>query len=246
MRSAACICRRSVSSFTSSPASGASFSSSATAWRRKSSSLRAASSAASASASAAAARRRAVHASRSGARSIPAKASSSARWPRGFSRPRSSCWPCSSTRLSDSARSTSPDTRRSLTQPVLRPSAALTRRRIRSSSTSIPASASTARAGWPGGRSNTAVTSPCAAPARTSSARPRQPRTKPRQSSRIDLPAPVSPVSTFSPGAKSSDSRSISSMSRMSIARSMSDAPDRQGRARRRAAYSHLPWMTCR
>ena len=57
-----------------------------------------------------------------------------------------------------------PTTRRSLTQAVLRPSAVLTRRRISSSSASIPASSSTARAAWPAGRSKTAVTSPCAAP----------------------------------------------------------------------------------
>ena len=48
---------------------------------------------------------------------------------------------------------------------------------------------------------------PRSAPARTSPPRPRQPSTKPRQSSRIDLPAPVSPVSTLRPGRKRSSAR---------------------------------------
>ena len=46
------------------------------------------------------------------------------------------------------------------------------------------------------GRSNAAVTWPCSAPWRTSATSPRAPSASAKASSRIDLPAPVSPVST--------------------------------------------------
>ena len=49
----------------------------------------------------------------------------------------------------------------SLTKARVRPSATWTRRRIRSPSTSISASAAMRRAGWSRGQSNTAVTWPC-------------------------------------------------------------------------------------
>ena len=123
--------------------------------------------------------------------------------------------------VSDKARSTSPLARRSFTHAVLRPSERLIRRSTSSSSTGIPASSNTARAGCASGRSNTATTSPCSAPARTKSARPRQPNTNPRLSRRMDLPAPVSPVSTFRPGWNSSSNRSMISISRMSRDRSI-------------------------
>ena len=48
-----------------------------------------------------------------------------------------------------------------------------------------------------------------------------EPSTKPKASSRIDFPAPVSPVSTFRPGAKSKVSRSMISTSRISRLRSI-------------------------
>ena len=47
--------------------------------------------------------------------------------------------------------------------------------------------------------SKTAVTSPCSAPCRTSALSPRPPSASDSASSRIDLPAPVSPVSTVRP-----------------------------------------------
>src|SRR5580704_17093029 len=58
-----------------------------------------------------------------------------------------------------------------------------------------------------------AVADPCAAPGRTP-ARPRPPTAKPSESSRMDLPAPVSPVRTLRPGANSSAACSIRTMSR--------------------------------
>ena len=236
MRAAACIRRRCVSRPASSPGCGSSWSSSRVAWRRKSSSARTKASAASASASALRACPSAAQAARTPAPSTPAKRSSSRRWPRGFSRPPSSCWPCSSTSVSASARSTSTDTLRSLTQAVLRPSRSVMRRTITSSSPPIPASARTSRAAWPSGRSNTAVTSPCCAPTRSRSLRPRQPSTNPSASSRIDLPAPVSPVSTLRPGCNARVSRSMISRSLISRPRSTAPPPDQ----------SHSPLITCR
>ncbi len=76
----------------------------------------------------------------------PAKASSRSRCPRGSSRPRSSCCPCSSTRQSASARSVSAVTRRSLTQAWRRLSAITVRRRRSTSSSGRPPSRRIARA----------------------------------------------------------------------------------------------------
>src|SRR5262249_50218511 len=75
--------------------------------------------------------------------------------------------------------------------------------------------ARSAHAGCLLGSSNAAVTWPCSAPWRTRLASPRAPSASPKASSRIDLPAPVSPVRTERPGAKSMSSRSIRTMSRM-------------------------------
>ena len=61
------------------------------------------------------------------------------------------------------------------------------------------ASDSSFRAGCFGGSSNMAVTWPCSTPWRTSVASPRAPSASAKASSRIDLPAPVSPVSTDKP-----------------------------------------------
>src|ERR1700749_1246777 len=68
-----------------------------------------------------------------------------------------------------------------------------------------------------------AVADPWLAPGRTP-ARPRAPMVSPSESSRMDLPAPVSPVSTFSPGANSSAALSIRTMSRTVRAASIGDS----------------------
>src|SRR4051794_5814674 len=60
-----------------------------------------------------------------------------------------------------------------------------------------------------------AVTCPCSAPWRTRPASPRPPSANAKASSRMDLPAPVSPVKTARPGANSISSRSIRTMSRI-------------------------------
>src|SRR6476469_983531 len=66
-----------------------------------------------------------------------------------------------------------------------------------------------------------AVTWPCLAPRRTNEASPRPPMARVKASSRIDFPAPVSPVSTQSPGPNSRSSLSIRTMSRIDKADSM-------------------------
>src|SRR5580698_11110512 len=108
----------------------------------------------------------------------------------------------------------------------VRPSASCTRRRIISpvSSESIasrPLSARMAAAGWPLGTSNTAVTCPWSAPWRTRPASPRPPSASAKASSRMDLPAPVSPVKTARPRENSISSRSIRTMSRIERRASM-------------------------
>ena len=65
-----------------------------------------------------------------------------------------------------------------------------------------PARPAAPRSDAPAGGAKHAVTLACSAPARTSPASARAPSARPRLSSRIDLPAPVSPVSTVSPGAE--------------------------------------------
>src|SRR5579885_1158197 len=61
-----------------------------------------------------------------------------------------------------------------------------------------------------------AVAEPRAAPGRTPARPPlRAPAASPSASSKMDLPAPVSPVRTFRPGANSSAACSIRTMSRM-------------------------------
>lgn len=159
----------------------------------------------------------------------PPNSSSRARCTRGFKSPRSSCCPCSSINVSDRARSTSPEARRSFTQAVLRPSARFTRRRIRPSSDGIPASSKTAWAGWPGGdRSNSATTSPDRPP-RHGPGRPA--RASPEQSP--DCPAGSTCPRRSHPSARSGPvgtpvPTSMISMSRISSVRSI-------------GAYSHSP-----
>src|ERR1700674_1468528 len=108
----------------------------------------------------------------------------------------------------------------------VRPSASCTRRRIISPepsalASSSPLSARIFAAGWPFGTSNTAVTWPCSAPWRTRPASPRPPSASANASSRMDLPAPVSPVSTARPRENSISSRSIRTMSRIERRASM-------------------------
>src|ERR1700761_229118 len=103
----------------------------------------------------------------------------------------------------------------------VRPSASCTRRRIISPVSSRPFSARIAAAGWPFGTSNTAVTCPCSTPWRTKPASPRPPRASANASSKIDLPAPVSPVSTARPRENSISRRSIRTMSRIDRRASM-------------------------
>src|SRR5689334_5005317 len=71
--------------------------------------------------------------------------------------------------------------------------------------------------------SKVAVTCPCSAPWRTSPASPRPPSASAKASSRIDLPAPVSPVSTASPRKNSISRRSIRTMSRIDRRASMEE-----------------------
>src|ERR1700674_3064286 len=108
----------------------------------------------------------------------------------------------------------------------VRPSASCTRRRIISPepsalASSSPLSARIFAAGWPFGTSNTAVTCPCSTPWRTRPESPRPPSASANASRRMDLPAPVSPVSTASPRENSISSRSIRTMSRIERRASM-------------------------
>src|SRR5258705_6491656 len=103
----------------------------------------------------------------------------------------------------------------------VRPSASCTRRKIISPLSSRPLSERMAAAGCPLGTSNTAVTCPCSTPLRTSPASPRPPSASAKASSSIDLPAPVSPVSTARPRENSISSRSIRTMSRIDRRASM-------------------------
>src|SRR6201986_4617830 len=103
----------------------------------------------------------------------------------------------------------------------VRPSASCTRRRVISPLSSRPLSDRIFAAGCPLGTSNTAVTCPCSTPWRTRPASPRPPSASAKASSRIDLPAPVSPVSTARPRENSISRRSIRTMSRIDRRASM-------------------------
>src|ERR1700675_2795632 len=110
----------------------------------------------------------------------------------------------------------------------VRPSASCTRRRIISQdpsdlASSSPLSLRITDAGWPFGTSNTAVTCPCSTPWRTRPESPRPPSASANASRRMDLPAPVSPVSTARPRENSISSRSIRTMSRIERRASMRD-----------------------
>src|SRR5947207_14802176 len=60
-----------------------------------------------------------------------------------------------------------------------------------------------------------------ASPVRTRSADERAPRSRPTASTRMDLPAPVSPVNTLNPGSNSTSTASITARLRMRRKRSM-------------------------
>jgi hypothetical protein len=85
-----------------------------------------------------------------------------------------------------------------------------------------PFSSSSASAGWPAARSKATLTEACFWPLRTRPLSARLPSASPSASSRIDLPAPVSPVSTPRPGPNSRSSVSISTTSRIERPVSMS------------------------
>src|SRR5579885_54338 len=161
--------------------------------------------------------------------SWPPWASSISPWVEGSSRPCCSNWPTISTRLPPIWRSRPTPTGWSLTKARLRPSAPIWRRSSRLPSTPRPCSASRVAAGCPGARSNSAVTLAWAAPRRSSPASARAPRARPRASSRIDLPAPVSPVRTVSPGAKARSRRSMRTMSRMASPNSIAQWSEEVG-----------------
>src|ERR1700761_5769778 len=103
----------------------------------------------------------------------------------------------------------------------VRPSASCTRRRIISPVSSKPLSERIAVARCALGTSKTAVTWPCSAPGRTRVASPRPPSANAKASSKMDLPAPVSPVSTARPRENSISRRSIRTMSRIDRRASM-------------------------
>src|SRR5262245_43934359 len=103
----------------------------------------------------------------------------------------------------------------SLTKARLRPSTPSWRRRMILPSLGRPCSSSSARTAWSGATANSALTLACLAPGRSSCRSARPPRARPRASSRIDLPAPVSPVSTERPGSISRSRRSMRTTSRI-------------------------------
>ena len=225
--------RRSAS-VVSSDGSGLSLRNSSTAWRSQSASRCARSTSARCVASSSSRVRRSFHSLASAAASLSRspKASSSRRWVAASTSARSSCWPWISTSATPSVRSACTLTGWSLTKARVRPSANCVRRRISSSSAWMPLSAASARTGWSAGSSKAAVTCPCSAPWRTSAASPRAPSASAKASSRIDLPAPVSPVSTARPSAKSMSSRSIRTMSRIESRVSMTVPFHDPGRGR--------------
>src|SRR6476659_9660249 len=155
--------------------------------------------------------------------SRPAKASSNCRWVEASTSARSSCWPWISTSAAPTALRVCTLIDWSLMKARVRPSASCTRRRIISPVSSSPFSDRILAAGWPLGMSKVAVTWPCSTPWRTRPASPRPPSASANASSRMDLPAPVSPVSTARPRENSISSRSIRTMSRIERRASMRD-----------------------
>src|SRR3990172_609195 len=116
-----------------------------------------------------------------------------------------------STRHSARLRSVAAEVSRPLAYALLLPSRNRWRRRSTNSpgSAAIPSASSSSTARDPGPTSNAASTAASSAPDRKISSLPRAPSTSCRASIRMDLPAPVSPVSTFRPGTKRTVSSSI-------------------------------------
>src|SRR5450432_426849 len=110
-----------------------------------------------------------------------------------------------------------------------------TRLTTSSRSTGNPAETSFADTLDAGASSKSASTSASSAPLRTSSGRARAPSTSDSASTSIDLPAPVSPVTTLKPGESSSSSRSINT-----IFRTLSWAST-TGRGRARQGHERAP-----
>src|SRR5512143_480166 len=98
----------------------------------------------------------------------------------------------------------------------------MTRRRTSSSSHGNPASSSASRRSSRPGRSKRAETSASDSPDRTAIGSDFSPRARRIASTRIDLPAPVSPVTTFRPGPKGT--RTSSKMARFRTESSISIA----------------------
>ena len=151
---------RRVASAVSSPACGASFSSSSTAWRSQSPSRLARSTSARCASAASCAVRRASHSASTlpASSSSPPKASSRRRWVAASTSARSSCWPWISTSAEPSCFITCTLTGWSLTKARVRPSANCTRRRISSSSAAMSLALRMARAGCERAISKEAVT----------------------------------------------------------------------------------------
>src|SRR5512139_2460864 len=104
----------------------------------------------------------------------------------------------------------------------LRPAAGRTRRRTASSSHGSPASSQASRSSSRRERSKSADTSASASPVRTAIGSAFSPRASRIASTSTDFPAPVSPVTTFSPPAKAT--RTSSKMARFRTASSISIA----------------------
>src|SRR5918993_1170330 len=171
---------------------------------------------------------------------MPPNASSSWRWPFGLSRPRSSCWPWISTLTAAMSRNTAADTGVPQAKARLPPSDFSVRRSSSGSpgSASMPCSASSACTEWPAGMSSSADTAAVFSPLRTRPASARAPSARPSASSRIDLPAPVSPVSTPRPGSNSSSSLSTNTTSLMASCLSIGPSTLQPALALRRSALN--------
>src|SRR5216684_4790531 len=145
-----------------------------------------------------------------------------ARWVCASSRPTCSCWP----EMSRSPRVACPSCAAvasdPLTQARLRPSRCTVRRTTISAPAAGSPSADSRASVAAGSRGrNSAWTSASSAPVRTASACARPPSTRCSASTRMLLPAPVSPVSTLNPGAKCASSSSMMAKARTRSSSSM-------------------------
>jgi hypothetical protein len=153
-----------------------------------------------------------VHKAASGARSNSASLSSSARTAAGRVRLCHACWPWMSTNSSAASRNCVTVAGLPLIQARLLPCASIVRRSSSVSLASKPASSS--QGASTAGASNSAAISAREAPSRTTSTSPREPKASCSASIRIDLPAPVSPVSTEKPAPNSTSSSGTMTKSR--------------------------------